>query len=458
MTYNYFPELSNPFFLTVLIGTSLSLILESFVEWTNLDKNDIKGKLKELAKENPLASKLFSKAKIEKTARYSNDTELASDKFASIHGGFSSLFMMLGVLPFVFHTLLGFGLSIYWTYIVISLGQMVLNEAVGIPFSLYETFGIEQKYGFNRMTKKLFWTDMMKSFLLNLVLVVGSISIMNFLLLNIGHFTATKTMMLIGVVFSLELIMEAFGSVVMRMFNKFTPVKDKKLLRSLGTILKGSKDEYLLKRVFVMDGSKRSTHSNAFVMGFGKHKRIVLFDTLLKKYTPDEIIAILAHELSHSRKGHLVINRIIGFAQLSISMFILTSFLENVTMYHAFGFSFINEGNVSEYPLLGLALASMVLGAVKEILQIPALESLISRKMEYSADRGAVLLTGKKGPLSSSLLKLKAENLSDIFPSALYEAFNYDHPSVLNRLKNINSVKLVSKRKKTKKIKMDDAK
>lgn len=441
MQYNYFVDISSVFFLTFIIGTALSSVIENTLDWMNSDKGDISKKLKVLHKIHPLMKKFFSRKKVLKAQEYNTEKNRFGDFSDNISSGIALIMMLCGISPFILHTIIMLLPSCHTTvhYIVFCLVLKTVKTLFGIPFGIYDTFHIEEKYGFNKTTKKTFIVDNIKGFVVSAVLGIVAISVMNYVLTEFGPFSAYKVCALVGGMIVFGMFLEFLHmTVLIRIFNKLSPLTDKGLSRKIKRLMEAY--GYKAKDVYVMDASKRSSKANAFIGGFGKSKKIVLFDTLLKDYTNDELIAILGHELAHGKLHHLFYNRIISAATTLATVFIVFTMAYNINLYHAFGYNFVNESNIMEYSLVGFVLASMVVGAVKWVLD--PLEAWFSRKCEYAADRYSVYYTRKKSALISSLIKLTSDNCGDAFPNKWYESWNYSHPSIMNR---INAIKKIGK-------------
>jgi STE24 endopeptidase len=217
---------------------------------------------------------------------------------------------------------------------------------------------------------------------------------------------------------------------VMPMFNSFERLPDGRLRGTLERMCKRCGEK--VDDICVMDASRRSGHSNAFVCGaFGK-MRIVIFDTMFRGSTPSEIAAVVGHEIGHRRLHHLLLTNVLLSVGLTASVTVCFWLMKCVPFYHAFGYSWVTEANVVENYVIGFSLASTFIASFTWVLT--PLAAWISRRMEYAADRYSARLCGGAGALSSALMKLSAQNLSDIFPHPAYEFVNWSHPSLLNRL------------------------
>ena len=219
---------------------------------------------------------------------------------------------------------------------------------------------------------------------------------------------------------------------IMPLFNKFTPLEDGDLRSAILSYAKSV--QFPLENLFVMDGSKRSSKSNAFFTGFGKHKRIALFDTLIEKHSIQELVAVLAHEIGHYKKKHILQSMIISVIHMGVMLFLLSIFLSHEGLFTAF---YMDEMSI----YAGLIFFGMLFSPIEEILSV--VMQLFSRKNEFEADRFAVETTREHESMINALKKLSVHNLSNLTPHPLYVFFNYSHPPVLERIKAIREIELV---------------
>ncbi len=299
-------------------------------------------------------------------------------------------------------------------------------QIIEIPFSLYHTFVIEEKYAFNRTKLKTFILDTLKSWLLTLL--IGGI------LLSLIFWFFIKTGALawifcwLGVtVFEFFLIFIA-PIVIMPLFNKFIPLEEGELKDAIENYAQAQ--NFKLKGLFKMDGSRRSAKSNAFFTGFGKYRRIVLFDTLIKKHSTDELVSILAHEVGHYKKKHILKMMAISIFTNGLMFFILSFFINNPEIFAAFSVE-----NFSIYA--SLLFFGFFYTPINLILSLGM--SFLSRKHEYEADNYAVTTYKKPGAFILALKKLSVDNLSNLTPHPLKVFIAYSHPPVLERIKALKA-------------------
>lgn len=297
-----------------------------------------------------------------------------------------------------------------------------------IPFSLYQNFKIEKKYGFNRMSAKTFAADLLKTILLSTLLGVPILYLVFWIYLKMG---ANWWLFAFLAVFIFELIMAAiYPTFLAPLFNKFTPLPDGELKEAILKIAK--QIQFKLSGIFTIDGSKRSAHSNAYFAGIGKFRRIVLFDTLIQQMNTPELIAVLAHEMGHNKMKHILKQLILGFVTGLIGFWILAQAIEWTPLYEAF-----KVGTPTYYK--GFMLFALFAGHFTFFLS--PLSSMLSRKYEYEADAFSVKATQKPHDMIQALLKLTKENLSQLNPHPLYSFYYYTHPTTLERIRAIENLK-----------------
>jgi STE24 endopeptidase len=301
-----------------------------------------------------------------------------------------------------------------------------VSQLISIPFSIWKTFVIEEKYGFNKTTPKTYILDRIKSMLLSYI-IGGSI-----LALITWIFYLTDQwfwIIALGVMVAFSLIANSlYSRVIVPLFNKQEPLKEGELLDLIKQF--GNQVNFPVDKVFVIDGSKRSTKSNAYFAGFGRNRRVVLYDTLIEKMTPGEVLAVLAHEIGHYKKKHIWINMGIGILQSAIMLYIFGRLASSIQLPVALGFQ-----NAAE-PVFHLSLIAFAIlfSPVEHLTSM--FTNVVSRKMEFQAD--AFANNHKLGQnLVNALKKLSAENLSNLTPHPAYVFVNYSHPTLYQRVKKI---------------------
>lgn len=299
----------------------------------------------------------------------------------------------------------------------------LLNETITLPFAYYSTFVIEERFGFNKSTTKIFWLDQLKGLLLTALLGGAVLSLIIWLYNTLG---ANAWLYAWGAVTVFSLFMTLFYSnIIVPLFNKQTPLEGGELRDAIEAF--AQKAGFAINNIYVMDASKRSTKANAYFTGFGAKKRIVLFDTLINDLDKDEIVAVLAHEIGHYKKKHTLQGMFISICYTGIMLFLLSLLLDNKDIAVALG------GQSASFHL-GLIAFSIFFTPVSFVINV--LSSIHSRKNEYQADSYAADF-GLADSLISGLKKLSVKSLSNLNPDSLYVFFNYSHPTLLQRIKAI---------------------
>ncbi len=299
---------------------------------------------------------------------------------------------------------------------------------LSLPFNVYSTFVIERRYGFNRTTFSIWITDLIKSFALT-VAMGGPLLIAT--LWFMGKYWRGYWWLYVWVLLGLfQLFIAAlFPVLILPIFNKLTPLSSGDLRDRIEGLAK--KVNFRISGVFTMDGSKRSTHSNAFFAGIGKFRRIVLFDTLVQALNEVELLAVLAHEMGHSIKKHVRTGLLVSLSSSLLGFLILSHLVQAPWFYLAFGFQ-----SASAYA--ALFIFGMASGAFTFFL-LP-LFSMLSRRHEYEADRFAAGVLGEGQPMVHSLIKLSKDNLSNLSPHPLYSFFYYSHPTTIERVRALEAL------------------
>lgn len=294
--------------------------------------------------------------------------------------------------------------------------QMILS----IPFDLYSTFGLEEKFGFNRTTFSTWCLDRVKGLFLGLIIGAPLLVALLWIFETVPVAWLWGWILMTG--FSLILTYVA-PIWIMPLFNKFEPLEEGELKTAIHKMAKDC--DFPLIEVTIMDGSKRSAKSNAFFTGLGKNKRIALFDTLVQNHTVPELVGVLAHEIGHFKKRHIVKSLLIGILTTGALFFLLGLMMENRSLFDAFG---VRETSV----YVSLVLFGIVMTPMNEILSIGS--NWLSRKHEFEADAYAAEVTGNPQAMADALRKLSKDNLSNLTPHPFYVFLNYTHPPVAERV------------------------
>ena len=313
-----------------------------------------------------------------------------------------------------------------WQQLSLLTAFVLISGLVDLPVALYQTFGIEAKFGFNKMTLRLWLADLLKSALLGVAIGLPIATLILWLMGAAGSlwwFWAWS----VWIGFNLLLLM-IYPTFIAPMFNKFKPLDDEKLAIRVQVLMR--RCGFAAKGLFVMDGSKRSAHANAYFTGFGASKRVVFYDTLLAKLSPAEVDAVLAHELGHFKHRH-IIKRIVSLFALSLAGFALLGWLSGQAWFYM---------GLGVHPNLQVGAPNDALALLLFLLAVPVFSQFvaplfaqISRRHEFEADAYAIAQTSG-ADLSTALLKLYEDNAATLTPDPVYVRFYYSHPPAVERL------------------------
>ena len=435
-------NLVNPFVLIFVCGTIATFLINHFLEFIDYrarKKND--GSIPEILQKIPLAVETFDTEKLKNISAY-EDAKYFKWCVSSVFTTVLDLALVIfGFYPFIFNLVCGITgfpaniINSFCAFLLFMLITAIPGFILTIPFSLYSEFVIEKKFGFSKMTLKLWITDTLKSLVISLILI----SLLTFIAaVAFVKFQASWWFILAAVLIAFTFIMQViYPKFIAPLFNKFTPLEDGEAKNKIMAILE--KIGFKNGGLFVMDASKRSGHSNAYFSGFGKTKRIVLYDTLLKSLTPDELAAVLGHELGHFKLHHITKRLFIMIPMEFVVTFLLYKIAHLTDLYDAFGFVNITAQNVAQVQFIGIFLASMLWSAVSEI--VTPVSNIFSRRHEYQADAFGAKACGSPEPLITGLIKLNSENLSELIPPKLYVFWNYSHPTLVERIEKLETLK-----------------
>jgi STE24 endopeptidase len=392
----------------ILFGYALSEILD----WLNLRHSKA-----ELPAE---AAGIYDKEQYAKSQRYHRVTA----RFSFITSAFSTVLTLavlwLGGFGWLDSLLTASIDNDIWLALAFFGVLFLASDIINIPFQLYSTFVIEEKYGFNKTTIKTFFLDKLKGYLLGSILGGGILAILIYLVLTLGAnfwliFWVTITVIMV--------VMNMFyTTLILPLFNKLTPLEEGSLREAIEAY--GKNVGFPLTNIYVIDGSKRSSKANAFFSGLGKKKKVVLYDTLIEKHSDEELVAIFAHEVGHYKKKHIQVGLVLSVIQTGIMLFVLSLMIFNTQLSEALGASSMKiHLNLIAFGILYSPI-SMITGLFM---------NLISRKNEFEADRYAVT-TSDGLKLAEALKKLSSDNLGNLLPHPAYVFVNYSHPPLLIRL------------------------
>ena len=306
---------------------------------------------------------------------------------------------------------------------------MLMKGLLSLPFSIYHTFVIEERFGFNQTSWSTFVLDLLKAIGIGVLLGAPLLSA----ILAFFEYAGSNAWWLCWIAVTAYMLGVQFiaPTWIMPLFNKFSPLEAGELKSAILSYAEAIK--FPLENVYVMDGSRRSSKSNAFFTGFGKHRRIVLFDTLIKQHTTGELLAVLAHEMGHYKKKHIIQSLILGILQTGLMLYLLSLFISYPGLFDAF---YMPQKSV----YAGLIFFAMLYSPLDFFIGL--FMQQLSRRNEIEADRFSVDTTGKPESMIDALKKLSVHNLSNLLPHPFYVFLNYSHPPVMQRIKAIEAASI----------------
>ncbi len=407
----------NPFFFIILFSLILEYVLGIVANLFNL---------KSLRLEPPpTLEEVYQREEYRRSQEYTR---------TNTHFDFvTSVFGLLILLSFWFTGGLNYLDQIVrsWGFVPIINGLLYTGillvgySLITLPLDIYSTFVIEARFGFNRSTPGTFFLDRIKGLGLAVLLGTPLLAAILALFEFVGYYAWLYCWISVTI-FSL-ILQYVTPTWIMPLFNKFTPLESGELKEAILNYTDSV--NFPIRNVFVMDGSKRSSKSNAFFVGFGRNKRIALFDTLIEKHTVPELVAVLAHEIGHHKKKHVLQGTIISILHSGLLFFLLSIFLSSPSLYDAF---YMDQQSIYS----GLLFFGLLYTPLEMILSI--IIQVVSRKNEYEADRFAAETTRQPQKLIDALKKLSAGNLSNLTPHPFYVFLNYSHPPLLRRIQSIS--------------------
>jgi STE24 endopeptidase len=409
----------NLIFWTILIIIVATFLLERWLDLINM---------KHTVAELPAALQgIFDKEEYKKSQLYKKE----NTRFSFISGSFSLVLMVVAIAFGLFGWLdgtLSARTESYYIIVLLFFGIIgLVSDLLSIPFDLYDTFIIEEKYGFNRTTRKTFILDKLKGWLITILIGGGILFLITWFYQKTGDYFWLLAWGLVTV-FSLFMGM-FYSNLIVPLFNKQKPLEEGELKSSIEKF--ADTTGYHLKNIYVIDGSKRSSKANAYFTGLGPKKRIVLYDTLINDLETEEIVAVLAHEIGHFKKKHTLLGMILGILQTGLMLFLFSLFVSRAEFSQALG------GAEASFHL-GLIAFGIIYSPFQLFVSI--FMNMVSRKNEYQADSYAKEHVGAT-PLIAGLKKLSKKNLSNLTPHPLYVFFHYSHPTLLQRIEAMTEKK-----------------
>ena len=368
---------------------------------------------------------VFNREEYEKSQRYKK----TNYRFGLITSAFSFLVLLLFLFLDGFAFVDGIARSLFDNPILIGLTFfgiiMFASDILSLPFSYYATFVIEEEFGFNKTSRKTFFLDKLKGWGMMILLGGGILALIIWFYQLTGNDFWWYAWILVTV-FSVFLNM-FYARLIVPLFNKQTPLPEGSLRDKIEAYAK--KEGFKLEKIFVIDGSKRSTKANAYFSGFGNEKRVTLYDTLINDLEEEEIVAVLAHEVGHYRKNHIIINLIFSILTTGLTLWLLSLFVGNPLLSQALG---VEEPSFH----IGLVAFGILYSPISEVTGL--VMNYLSRKFEYQADNFA-RSTFRGEPLVTGLKKLSKNSLSNLTPHPAYVFVHYSHPPLYKRLTNLRS-------------------
>ncbi len=411
----------NYFFIIILVIIIGNYLINLLVEWLNLRHLRI-----ELPEE---FVGYYDAEKYAKSQRYLRENTQFHAICDTITTPIIIVFIIFGGFNLVDQFARGFHLGAIPTGLIF-VGILILAyHIMSIPFSIYDTFIIEEKYGFNRTTPKTFIIDILKTWVLAAVLGTIALSAILWFFGKAGPWAWLYCWIALTL---FQVFLQFIAPVVLLpIFNRFTPLEDGDLKTAIEAY--AASQNFKVKGIFKMDGSKRSSKSNAFFAGFGKFRRIVLFDTLIEKHTKEELVSILAHEMGHYKKRHILRSMAISILTTGLMFFILSLFINNIELFKAFK---MQETSI----YASLCFFGFLYAPIEMVLSI--FGNVLSRRQEYDADAYAVSTFGKPMNMIEALKKLSVENLANLTPHPIKVFLSYSHPPILERIRAIRMLNM----------------
>lgn len=408
------------FVLAILIGFTL---FDTWIHWLNL---------KAIAPEIPPEfDGIYDQDSYAKSQRYLRDSTRFSILSGLIKTAVSVALILLGGFALLHGWASALSPSLILQGLAFGGALMLLSTLFGIPFSLYDTFVLEEKYGFNKTTPKTFVTDLIKGLLLS-ILIGGPVFAA---LLWFFQSAGSSAWWISWAALTLfQLLLLYFAPVyILPLFNKFEPLEQGSLRTAIESY--AEQQGFEVKGLFKIDGSKRSTRANAYFTGFGKTRRIALFDTLIANHSTPELVAVLAHEVGHAKCKHIHKQLIAGILSTGLMFFLLSLFIGRPGMYQAFGLT-VSPDALPLYA--GLIFFGFLYAPVSTLISI--FTNILSRKFEFEADAFAARTTGSPDELIAALKRLSVDNLSNLTPHPWLVFLEYSHPPVLQRIHALRSL------------------
>ncbi len=373
---------------------------------------------------------LYDPQKYQDSLRYQAEVTRFELVHRTVNFAIFALFLVLGGWNWADQWARQFQLGLLGTGLVFAAFVSILRFLIQLPFSLFSTFVIESRFGFNRMTPQTYVSDSIKGLVIGATLGAPVFAGLIYFFENAGPLAWLYAW--VGLTLFQVILTYLAPAVIMPLFNRFEPLPEGDLKKVIEAY--AAERKFKLNGIFTMDGSKRSTKSNAFFTGFGKLRRLVLFDTLISKQTPDELVSVLAHEIGHYEKKHILQSMVVSVLSSGVMLYGVSLFLNRSDLFQSFRV---------EVPSIyaGLVLISILAGPALRLVSVLALWR--SRSNEFEADRFARDTYGKPEALISALKKLSVDHLSHLTPHPMKVVLEYSHPPILKRINALRSAAVI---------------
>ncbi|WP_114748957.1 M48 family metallopeptidase [Pleomorphovibrio marinus] len=402
----------------LLVGIlSFNFVFTKLLSWLNINRQD--------PNIPPTLHGYVDETKLSKTKEYQS----ANFRFGLLAGSFSYILTVIFVLSGFFGWMDTELRNYTQDPIVLSMVYFAVlyigSDILGIPFDYYHTFVIEEKFGFNKSSTSTFFMDKLKGYMLSIL--IGGVLL--FVFLWLVHYMGAGFWWQFWIVSALFMILanNFFASLILPLFNKLAPMEEGELKDKIFSYAQSV--DFSLDNVFVIDGSKRSSKANAFFSGFGKQKKVVLYDTLISQHSHEELVAVLAHEVGHYKKKHIIWGMLLSVLQTGLILYVLSLMIFSEPLSLALG----GQTMAIHLNLVGF---TMLFSPLSALLGIGM--NVLSRKNEFEADAFAKE-TYDGGPLAEALKNLSVSNLSKLNPHPWYVFVNYSHPPLLERLDKLEN-------------------
>jgi STE24 endopeptidase len=337
------------------------------------------------------------------------------------------IFWQVGGFNYLDQLVRSWGFGVVVTGLIFTGILLLAKTLISLPFSIYSTFVIEERFEFNRTTPATFLTDLLKGIALAILLGAPLLAVL------LWFFATTGNMAWLwgwGAVTLFTLVVQFIAPTwIMPLFNKFSPLGEGELRQAIFSFAESV--NFSLQNVFVMDGSKRSSKSNAFFTGFGRNKRIALFDTLINNHTVPELVGVLAHEIGHYQKKHIIQGMVISILHTGVMLYLLSIFVSHRGLFSAF---YMEHSSV----YAGMIFFGLLLTPIELVLSL--LMNLLSRHNEFAADAYAAKHTGEPASMIAALKKLSVANLANLTPHPFYVLLHYSHPPLMQRIRALRAL------------------